>query len=242
MLVSFRRFNIQASVMSHTLPKPKAQDRQRFLFERDKLLSGKGACRSWTGDFFEEATARATGAIRFRTDSRCCTCPDMYFVERIFFECKSVGNNGSFIIYSGRLVKDRAFLQDEYGRTLLYWLWRHTAAVHENDSILELRGNLSLSVRHVAIVTMDEIVDHLQGKPERQVNKSKTSDGRRLGYGNEDKGYGWGWTVPFNAMFERCRHAWDYAQLRVYQHTIPTVRIHISEAAEKVAPSLGVAF
>lgn len=218
-----------------TLPKAKVADKQRLLFENSKMLSGKGSARSWTGDFFEEATRSYAKGVRLQTDSRYKICPDIWWLKDIYFETKSVGNNGSFILYSCRLKKDQEYLTGKK-KSLLYWLWRHEATVHDRTDLYDLREVLAASTRKVVVVTLEEVVAEVGDKPERTVNSAWTKDKRRLGYGKN--GYGVGWTIPFNAMLKHCEFRFHYTQLPVYQHKIPTIEFYFSQAAAAIVPCL----
>lgn len=68
-------------------------------FNEDLRLNVPG-CRTWIGDFFEAATAAITGGVRLKTDCSADICPDIKISDRLYIESKSVGINGSLIIFN----------------------------------------------------------------------------------------------------------------------------------------------
>lgn len=187
------------------LPAARRRDPQLELFPRDRAVSGAGSARYWVGDFFEEATAAVTGAVRFRTDSRCAVCPDLG--KRAgdldyYFEAKATAS-GKVIVYASRLAKDEALAATVGGR-LYYWVWsyRRAAAAGSRDG---LRSLLAWAASSVAVVPWTVVHGLVTHTPRKVVNSGAGQDGG-----------GVGWVVPTAAIKAACRARGRTAAATVY--------------------------
>lgn len=178
-----------------TLPPPRNENKQLMLFET-RLLN-HGACRHFAGDFFELATVALVGGQRLRTHAAYATCPDIQWRDEICFECKSVGNTASAILYEIRFKRDLQFVRRGY--QLHYWFWRHSHAVAKSQLISELNAGLAANLIEVVVVPFPLLARWLRGRPVKVMNTGQlSSNGNRVGWGS--KGYGMGWGVPVSAM------------------------------------------
>jgi hypothetical protein len=182
------------------LPRHKTEYTQRELFPDTRAPGSMGAIRYWLGDFFEEATARITGARRLVTDSRCKYCPDLHLHKRVFLESKGVGNTGAVLLYRGRVERDRNF-QRKSRATLLYCIWRHTAAPCRAEcmgSLDTLRSTLATQTVSVMVVPFELVESLVINEPARIIN---TRYGRTHDYPNK---YGEGWRLPYRTLRGHC--------------------------------------
>lgn len=199
------------------LPKARHIDKQMVLFEKDKILKSTGSCRTWVGDFFEEATVQVSGAKRLKTDSNCEICPDHQFDEITFFECKGSGKNKQVILYDTRLEKDLRLSKS--GRNLCYWIWCHNLRLKGIDTLSELRTRLAEETSEVLICSMGAIWRMVVDKPTRVVN-SGWHDGAQ------------GWTISTKQLKDQCFKAMKGGHLNevsVYGTVLTEVRVFVSE-------------
>lgn len=172
------------------------------------------ATRNHCGDFIEELTAAATGAVRHRTDSRADICPDLVWREQAHFECKCVGRTGHSILYLKRVAKDGFFQKRHPDRPLFYWFWHHGAdaesAVYRDD----LRRDIAVTLRHCTVLPFEAVRDCARLRPVKVLNKALTAAGGHLGYG-KGKWYGRGWSVRMNVLAELCNVTVPHSPLTV---------------------------
>lgn len=195
------------------LPKPKAVDRQRRLFETDKLLLSKGETRWAVGEFFEQAVADVSGGVRLKTDSRCDICPDLQFTEDLFGETKGIGKNNAVIFYECRFEKDQRFIR-ETGNSLIYWLWKHDCPVLEAESYNDLRDGLAARTQRLIVIDHDLLERGTQLRAPRIVNSGYNANGQPTGYGKN--GTGSGWTIRLSFFLDHCEQVADLPRVRVY--------------------------
>lgn len=209
------------------LPGPKSTERQGTLFHADKLLTSGGMARWATGQFFEDATRSASGAVRLRTDASCDICPDLRYDQQTFFETKGVGRGASVIFYECRFHKDRRFMEST-GNQIVYWFWHHTYPVLQAESYDVLYAGLARSTKRLLIVDHDLLARFVTDKPTRKVNSAYTESGDRLGYG--ENGYGIGWTLRLSWFAERCERLFSIMRLSVGKREFPVedVEVYVS--------------
>lgn len=191
------------------------------------MLTSFGVARYAVGDFFEQATASVSGAVRLRTDHRCKVCPDLQQSPRLFFECKGVGKNGSIIIYKGRVEKYEQFVQDTSAR-IVYWVWQHNFPVKSAVSYNQLHGELTQSTFRLLVFDERMLRSAIGEKIPRVVNSGATKAGNRLGYGNEAKGYGIGWLLRVNWFAERCQQLPNRLNFSTGLHHFRNVQVFVS--------------
>lgn len=179
----------------------KSTEAQGTLYDYDRLLETTGAKRSWVGDFFEELTAKTSGARRVKTSGDAEICPDLRFDPATFFECKGIGLSGQAIMYEDRFKKDRRFI-NEHGVNVYYWFWRHNFGVMQADSMNSLRAGLASTVATVGVIDRRTLEAILKARPKRRINSRYMKSGGRNGYGEE--GYGIGWAFPIKLVLDRC--------------------------------------
>jgi len=181
-----------------------------MLFET-RLLN-HGSCRHFTGDYFELATLGVAGGQRLRTNSQYATCPDIHWRDKICFECKSVGNTRSAILYEVRIERDRKFVARGY--ELYYWFWRHKHSPGKELLISELNAGLANNLVEVIVVPFAFLDRWIAGRPVKVMNTGQVSKrGKKVGWGSA--GYGMGWSLPVSAMKELTTATWQVTGLDV---------------------------
>lgn len=182
------------------LPRSQSLYRQTYLFPDIRAPGSMGAIRYWLGDFFEEATARITGARRLITDSKCAYCPDLHLGKKVFLESKGVGNTGAVLLYRGRVDRDGAFQKRERSK-LFYCIWRHVAspcspaAIGSLDTLRDMLATQTVSVMVVPFELVESLVIN---EPTRIINTR---------YGRADREatkYGMGWRLPYRTLRGYC--------------------------------------
>jgi len=177
-----------------------------------------GACRHFAGDFYELATVALVGGQRLRTNSQYATCPDIQWRDEICFECKSVGNTNSAILYEIRVQRDIEFVQRGY--QLYYWFWHHRHQVAQSQLISELNRGLAENIREVVVIPFDAMARWLRGRPVKVMNTGQVSSrGKKVGWGS--RGYGMGWGVPVSAMKELTTTKWSVRGLKAEGEKFP---------------------
>jgi len=226
------------------LPRPKNTDFQDTLFPLETPITFASA-RNWTGDFFEEATRVATGAIRYRTDCRVAVCPDLRWKasKNIFFESKAVGRTGHAIIYQNRWLKDLAWLKKTRS-SMYYWFWSHKTSVMLCPNLYALRDSLAQTIIVVYICSISSMQSILADRPLRVLNtatiRSGENSGKRSGYGKgnelpawtklpygfQSSSYGIGWSIPLTLVSKACvRTQYLCLPMSVYGHVIPQIKV-----------------
>lgn len=213
---------------------PRLEDRQLRLFPVETPnwsvpITTHGYARYLTGDFFEEATATVSGAVRLKTDSR-CYCPDLRWDESIYFETKAIGKSNRAIIYDHRLEKDRVYCRRKR-ISMYYWFWRHTHSVLQSPDHRHLQSSLGQSIVEIFVVSLG-VVEHIVSTiPLKILNtggtiKTGPNAGQRLGYGG--KGYGKGWSLPVTELQECSALTCMYMPgfFSVYGHPLTALRIY----------------
>jgi hypothetical protein len=192
---------------------PKRIDPQRVLFDA-RGVGTLGACRYYVGDYFEQRTATYYAGIQLATTgTKGSYCPDVWSSrESSYFESKAVGRNGNVILYDMRLDKDKEFAT---ANSLCYVIWRHSLRLklwHEhNDALACLHEELEAHLLSHIRVPFAALYEYVTPLPKRTVNSGYTKQGKRLGYGQ--KGYGVGWTIPYNKLRELATESVEYAKV-----------------------------
>lgn len=208
------------------LSQPKAIDRQRRLFDPETLITSKGQARWAVGEFFEDATAAVSGAVRHRTSGVAEYCPDLRYDDATYFEVKGCGQSSQVILYQCRMQKDELFVR-EHNVALIYWLWCHKFPVLQAKTFNELGGGLSGAATQLLIVHRDVLCGIVKQMEPRVVNSGATKGGRRLGYGL--KGYGTGWTVRTSVIRQQCRQLMGATNVRIGKHSIRGIDVFVSD-------------
>lgn len=178
---------------------------QLRLFDPPLDVTDHGYARHVVGELFEELSAIVLGGRRHRTDSRADYCPDisvdnfMYFnyawctwATRIqYYECKACGLSNQFMIYAGRLAKDRRFNQH---RHLSYIVWSHSASTKQARTVNELRS-LILQKINAAYIVPFNVIDELSASVRQEKLNSAYGASRTNG-----KVYGSGFRIPLRMI------------------------------------------
>jgi hypothetical protein len=197
-----------------------------FPMGSDKVFRTMAQTRNYVGDFFEAATAAATGAKRMKTDCNADICPDLHYGGETYFESKAIGKTGAAIVYTHRADNDARFLAT--GRSLYYWFWRHATPAGEMKSLYQLRSHLTQSIQSAAIIEFSQLHRILAAFPIKTLNnKKRTPIGARLGYGTET--YKMGWNVRLSAIHEALPVVYLDAAFYVFGSI---VRVPVIRAAE----------
>lgn len=207
------------------LPPLMATHYQRSLFDFEDIT--EHSARNWVGDFFEQATANVSSAVRYKDSSQFKICPDLGWGPLALFEVKGVGRSNSSIIYQGRLKKDRE-LVDANNVDLHYWFWRHSHAVKQSPTKQQLRTNLAAATYQVLVVDLAEVERYCWSRQVKVLNTAYTKAGAPLKYGSTEKGYGLGWSVSMKQMLARCEQRTTVPQLSVYGTQLHNVEVYTS--------------
>ncbi len=175
---------------------------QPWLFPKDFKFKSFAETRNVVGDFFEDLTASLTGSRRCKTDGTKDYCPDIHHEGNTFFECKSVGKNGTVIVYRDRLEKDLKFVAD--GHNLYYFMWKHSVKCKQVGGFVELCESLKLSLSKIVVLDVQSLSVVAKEKECRVLNKSYDQRNNPLGYGNRSKGYGVGWCISLSRLESVC--------------------------------------
>jgi hypothetical protein len=137
-----------------------------------------------------------TGARRLKTDCNAEICPDLYFDDDVWFECKSVGKTSAIIIYEHRHEKYLRFVSR--GNSLYYWIWHHSGKVGAAETANDIRREVASSLRSVYVIDQRTLHGLLSGTPQ-SLNSHYYSGG--LG---REVFRGAGWKVPIKAIQSHC--------------------------------------
>jgi len=203
---------------------------QRSLFDFEGIT--EHSARNWVGDFFEQATANVTSAVRYKDSSQLKICPDLGWSPLAMFEVKGVGRSNSSIIYQGRLKKDRE-LVDANNVDLHYWFWRHSHAVKQSPTKQQLRVNLAAATFQVLVVDLFAVEQYCWSRPVKVLNTAYTRTGAPLKYGSTEKGYGLGWSVSMRQLLSLCELRCVVPRVPVYGETVRNVEIYTSRPIQK---------
>ncbi len=161
----------------------------------DEPLGGHAHARNILGYFVEDLTAKLFNGQRYRTDSRCEYCPDV-FARGIYLECKAAGRSNQTFIYSGRLEKDRAF---SALNELVYVVWHHSAYTKLAETVSELRALFLAKMKAIYVVPF-AFIDAICRQLEPEPLNSKYGGTDRVTYGSgyrinvrELSGFNIGW-------------------------------------------------
>jgi hypothetical protein len=212
------------------LPPYRSQYYQPWLFDCDEI--SRHSARNWVGDFFEQATANLSQALRYRESCLCPICPDLRWSSRAFFEVKGVGRSDRAIIYQGRLKKDRR-LVEETGCDLHYWFWRHKHPVTESETKGQLQAGLAAAAYQVIIVRLADVERYCLSREVRCLNTAYTKRNVPLKYGSEKNGYGYGWAVPMTALLSVSQLRVVVPSLQVYGRTLQNLEVHTVEQLQE---------
>lgn len=181
----------------------RAPDPMLWAGAGDFSIRNFAATRNLVGDLCEEMTAAAFGVTRLALDGRCDVCPDLLAAPGVYLECKGVGPTGRMIVYGHRHAKDCEWTR-EYGARLYYVVWHHGVRPSELHTWHALRAAMVAGVREVLVFSNAELAGLVAGKPQVVLNtKSRTRDGKSLGYGKA--GYGVGWNLYLTRLRGICR-------------------------------------
>jgi hypothetical protein len=218
---------------------PRAVDNQAWLWPdaRDKPIKCMAATRNLCGDFFEQATAAALGAVRLKTDGTAEVCPDLRIDLTTYLESKSVGATGASIIYASRMRKDLRFCR-EHEACIWYCLWHHKVKVTDLRTVRELYRHLAAGIRHVTLLPLPIVRDLTRSRALKVLNKHYTSrKGEPLAYGDRSKGYGIGWSTPLNLYHTRCEVEFVHqGSLNVYDIDLPPFTVRTTQAGRLLFP------
>lgn len=180
--------------------------------------------RNHCGEFAEELSAIVLGAERCKTDGTADYCPDLRRGESQFIECKSVGRNGSAIIYKGRREKDRWF---NFGnRDLYYVFWRHRLSIDGIKDVDELRRQWAETVTEGVLIDFGTVDRLLEARPLRMLNKHYSRADKPLGYGCRSKGYGDGWSVPYAILRDACMATFSIPPVSIRGVSVGPIALH----------------
>lgn len=169
------------------LPGFKSSESQAVMWERP--IGNHGACRALIGDFAETLTARLLRGRRYRTDSRCNYCPDV-FALGAWFEVKAAGRNCETFVYAGRLEKDKVFARD---RELYYVIWHHRANTLRAASREDLMRLFLMNLQAIYIVPFSRVIEVAEAVTATPLNSK---------YGKSDTNpiYGSGYRLPLKKL------------------------------------------
>lgn len=182
----------------------------------DEPLGNHGHVRTVIGRLVEELTAEFVGGKRHRTDSQSVYCPDVsrrhiltdygvcLFDTAQYFESKSAGNSKQTFVYTGRLVKDRAFV--DLGNELYYVVWHHRAHSKEAKTISQLEWLVGERMREVYVVpfgAFEAVCLSLKVEPlnSQYYGPAATRDQKET--------YGSGYRVPLKLIEAYRVRSWD---------------------------------
>jgi len=146
------------SVVSRALPRPREVQRaqQQLVPGINPYIRSNAQCRTYCGDFYEEAARSllGDGFERLATDSHAEVCPDLQARNQEFFvEVKSIGKNKQGIVYSERLDNYATLLatwfpslhdpSPVFDPNLIYVLWNHDVRTKEHTTLEGLRAALA---------------------------------------------------------------------------------------------------
>lgn len=180
----------------------------------DPRIRHSAQTRNLCGDFFEQATAALTGAVRHRTDSTADVCPDLSWNGSAFFESKSIGRTACSIVYLRRIANDDRFRKRYPERPLYYWLWHHTAKATEATTKAELRLDLAMTLCHCIVLPFTVIRDYVRKCPLKTLNQVlHDKHAGKTGYNTRT--YGRGWNVRLTKFAELCTTEIQHPGLRI---------------------------
>ena len=131
-------------------------------------LRGMGHIRTVIGNTVEDLTcALIPDSRRHKTDSRADYCPDVSANGR-YYETKAVGRSREAFVYSGRLKKDRQFVDD--GNQLDYVIWHHKVAVAGIQTVEELSSAIIGNIVSAYIIPFDDFWFLCQWLPVEKLN------------------------------------------------------------------------
>lgn len=193
---------MQISTLKHDNP-------QLRLF--DEPLGNHGHVRYILGDFVETLTAELFRGTRHSTGHKqhnnkqrnnsdqqqvyyapdiCCErycfcCQNAHY---FYLECKATGRSNQFLIYQGRLEKDRIFAETHQ---LFYCIWHHNTNTLLYSSTQELRDALLSHLRGIYIIPFLAVDEAAKSRRVQKLNSH---------YGNSDGNpvYGCGITMPLS--------------------------------------------
>ena len=227
------------------LPRQKTTEIQSTLFPLETLIT-RASARNWCGDFFEEATSVATGAVRYCTDARVKVCPDLRWKQdrKIFFEVKSVGLTKHGIIYQNRWLKDLHWQKKNHCR-IYYWFWQHQCSVKSCPDLIRLREGLAHTLNCLYVLPQSVLASLLANRPLKVLNTSMIRSGenssKRLGYGKGNQlptgtnlpygfrssSYGIGWSIPLTLVSKVCVQTTHLSlPFSVYGNVIHSLKVH----------------
>jgi len=166
----------------------------------DEPLGNHGHCRTVLGDFAETLTAKLLRGKRYRTDSRCAYCPDV-FALGAWFEVKAAGRTNQTFVYAGRLEKDRAFSRD---RQLYYVVWHHAAETIQARTKDDLRRLFLASLKAIYVIEFAEIDAIAATIPVCRLNS-------KYGHSDTNPAYGAGYRIPLSRIRQRPHLTLDIA-------------------------------
>lgn len=178
--------------------------RQLKLWETP--LGNHGAVRYVLGDFVETLTCLLLSGNRHKDQTNVDYCPDISAVTddtTYYCECKSVGRSRQTMVYEGRLVRDRNFV--DAGNPLLYVLWHHTVDTKIADTEEELQMLFLAKMQCIYVVPFNVIEAICRSLPCEKLNSQ---------YGRSDKYpgvYGKGYRIPLSALTEWKALEWETA-------------------------------
>jgi hypothetical protein len=191
---------------------PRATQRQLTFWP--KGIASIAETRNHCGEFAETLTAAVSGGVRLKTDGRADYCPDIDHGDNTYGECKSVGKNRQVIIYEARREKDRRFVAA--GHKLYYWFWHHKLNVKVFTDVETLNCAWLESLQYGVLLPFAVVDGMMAARPLRLLNSAYSTTGKRLGYGSDSKGYGWGRSIPVSTFLQSAPFRIDSQAIPLY--------------------------
>lgn len=164
------------------------------------------------GDFFEEATRKLYGGIRFQTENDCDYCPDVKFRRNYYGEVKASGRSGKIILYESRLARELQWCRENNLR-LDYVVWRHRAYIPDCNSKQDIYDALACSVSTVIRVPIQILADIAATLPVKTINRWNP-----LGWNR-------GWQISVTRIIPYCGEPVQRTRLKVEQVSITDFKI-----------------
>lgn len=165
---------------------------QGVLF--DEPVTCHGQRRNEVGNLAEELAVDFLGGRRHKVDGRSNYCPDISIKigRRIhYYECKAAGRTRQTFVYSGRLQKDRLFVDS--GKQLHYIIWHHMTSLKGAESVSDLKALVLANMICVYVIPFAAIEAECVGRSPMKLNSNYGGQHNRPGYGT-------GYRMPLSAF------------------------------------------
>lgn len=184
---------------------------QPWLF--DLPITNAAQVRNIVGDLAERLTAMLVKGVRFKTNSQCQYCPDVY-AKGVYIESKAVGRTKEIFIYEGRLEKDKEFAAT---RKLIYCIWHHLTETKYCTTKAELLTDVLTNMQCVYLIPFASIRSICRDRPVEVLN---TKYKNRRTYGAPDSPmYGSGYRMQIKLLsdYPHVRIPWQMIQAPMVQ-------------------------